>query len=152
MLAWVFLPAGIVFAILPRYSGAWSDKFGRGPIIAVGILFAGLVSAALPFWPSLILIALSYILFAAGWAMASPAVDALVADLAPESARGRIIGFQEAAAGVGAAFGPLVGGLMYEHVTPESAFLANGAILLITALLARSWFAPQKLSRLVRRT
>ena len=143
VLAWVFLPAGIVFAILPRYSGAWSDKFGRGPVMAIGVLFAGFVSAALPFWPSLVLIALSYILFAAGWAMASPAVDALVADLAPESARGRIIGFQEAAAGVGAAFGPLVGGFMYEHVSPESAFLANGAILFGTALLAWSWFAPK---------
>ena len=75
--------------------------------------------------------------------MASPAVDALVADLAPESARGRIIGFQEAAAGVGAAFGPLVGGFMYEHISPESAFLANGAILFGTALLAWSWFAPK---------
>ena len=143
VLAWVFLPAGIVFAILPRYSGAWSDKFGRGPVMAIGVLFAGFVSAALPFWPSLVLIALSYILFAAGWAMASPAVDALVADLAPESARGRIIGFQEAAAGVGAAFGPLVGGFMYEHISPESAFLANGAILFGTALLAWSWFAPK---------
>ena len=95
VLAWVFLPAGIVFAILPRYSGAWSDKFGRGPVMAIGILFAGFVSAALPFWPSLILIALSYILFAAGWAMASPAVDALVADLAPESAEDKLLGFKK---------------------------------------------------------
>ena len=141
VLAWVFLPSGIVFAILPRYSGAWSDRLGRGPVIAVGILFAGLVSASLPFWPGVILIAISYILFAVGWAMASPAVDALVADLAPEGARGRIIGFQEAAAGVGAAFGPLVGGAMYEYVSPESAFVANGLILLVTAGLAWFWFA-----------
>lgn len=154
VLAWVFFPAGIVFAILPRYSGAWSDRLGRGPVISVGIVFAGLVSLALPFWPSVVLVGMSYILFSVGWAMASPAIDALVADLAPDSARGRIIGVQKAAAGVGAALGPLVGGLMYEYISPESAFVANGFILLMTAVIAWMWFArpPADISRSARKT
>ena len=141
VLAWVFLPAGLVFAFLPRYSGAWSDRFGRGPIIAVGISFAGMVSLALPFWPFVVLVSLSYIFFSVGWAFANPAIDALVADHAPPSARGRVIGLQEGAAGLGAAFGPLVGGAMYEHVSPLSAFVSNGIILLISAVLAWHWFA-----------
>ena len=140
LLAWVFLPAGVVFAILPRYAGAWSDRFGRGRVIALGVAFAGLVSLALPFWPHLLLVAVSYLLFSAGWAMASPAEDALVADLAPADSRGRVIGTKEAAAGVGAALGPLVGGALYDNVAAWSAFVLNGALLLTAAVLAVIWF------------
>ena len=140
VLAFVFLPSGLVFAILPRYSGQWSDKWGRGPVIAVGIALAGCVSIALPYWHTLILVALSYILFSVGWAMASPAEDALVADMAPDHLRGTVLGAKEAAAGVGAALGPLAGGYIYEYWAQQMAFVVNGVILLITACLAAWWF------------
>lgn len=151
VLAWVFFPSGIVFAILPRYAGEWSDRLGRGRVIAVGIAFAAAVSIALPFWPSVVLVGTSYILFSVGWAMASPGVSALVADLAPDAARGRIIGFQEGAAGAGAALGPLVGGVLYEYVAPMAAFVLNGGILFGAALLAWFWFAGAP-NRSARRT
>lgn len=143
MLAFAFLPAGLVFAVLPRYAGQWSDRWGRAPIIATGIAFAGLVSIALPYWPSLVFVAASYIFFAVGWAMASPAEDALVADLAPDEARGTVIGAKEGAAGLGAALGPLLGGYVYDQWAPELAFAMNGCLLLVTAVLAYLWFGQR---------
>ena len=143
VLAFVFLPSGLVYAILPRYAGHWSDRWGRGPIIAVGVALAGTVSILLPFWQSLILVALFYILFAVGWAMASPAEDALVADMAPEKLRGTILGAKEAAAGTGAALGPLAGGYIYEYWAQHMAFVVNGSLLLMTAVLALTWFSRQ---------
>jgi MFS family permease len=140
-LALAFLPSGLVYAILPKYSGQWSDKWGRAPIIAIGVTFAGLVSISLPFFPSIILVAMAYIFFSMGWAMASPAQDALVADMAPETLRGTIIGAKEAAAGVGAACGPMVGGLIYDNWAHEAAFVVNGILLLFAAGLAYWWFA-----------
>ena len=98
------------------------------------------MSAALPFWPSIYLVAGFYILFAVGSAMAGPAEEALTADLAPEGSRGALMGAREASAGVGAALGPLAGGLVYEHVSPAYAFLANGALLIVAAGLAWRWF------------
>ncbi len=140
LLALTFLPSGLVFAILPRYAGRWSDRLGRGRVIAVGIAFAGLVSLALPFWPMLLLVGVSYILFSVGWALASPAEDALVADLAPAAVRGSVLGAKEAAAGVGAALGPLAGGYIYENWAQEMAFVVNGCLLLVTSGLALIWF------------
>ncbi|MBT8115366.1 MAG: MFS transporter, partial [Arenicella sp.] len=140
VLAFVFLPSGLVYAVLPRYAGHWSDRWGRGPVIALGITLAGCVSIALPFWSSLILVAASYILFSVGWAMASPAEDALVADMAPANLRGTILGAKEAAAGVGAALGPLAGGFIYQYWAKEMAFVVNGMLLLLTACLAYRWF------------
>lgn len=140
LLAAVFLPAGLVFAVLPRYAGQWSDRWGRGPVIALGVAFAGATSMALPFWPSIWLVAASYILFSVGWAMASPAEDALVIDLAPEALRGSVLGAREAAAGVGAALGPLAGGYLYDNWSQELAFVVNGLLLLATSTLALVWF------------
>lgn len=140
VLALVFLPSGLVYAVLPRYAGQWSDKWGRGPVIAAGVAVAGVVSIAMPFWGSLLPIAFFYILFSVGWAMASPAEDALVADLAPARLRGTVLGAKEAAAGIGAACGPLAGGYIYEYWAQEMAFVSNGVLLLVTSMLALLWF------------
>ena len=140
VLAFAFLPAGIVFAILPAYAGRWSDRAGRGVMLAVGVTFAAFVSMALPFWSTLLFVAASYTLFSVGWAIANPALEALVADLAPADLRGSVIGAKEAAGGVGAALGPLLGGYVYEYWAQEGAFVMNGVILLGAAGLAMVWF------------
>lgn len=140
-LALAFLPAGLVMAVVPRYAGEWSDQFGRGRLIALGVTCAGFVSIALPHWSNMLFVGLSYMLFAFGWAVASPAQEALVADLAPAGTVGRIMGVKEAAAGIGAALGPLVGGLIYDYWTPDAAFAINGVLLLLTAVWAWVWFA-----------
>lgn len=139
-LALVFLPAGLVYAVLPRYAGQWSDRFGRARVLAIGIGFAGAVSIALPFWPLLSLVAASYVLFAVGWACANPALDALVADLSPPDLRGTVMGGKEAAAGAGAALGPLVGGVIYEHAAEPLTFVTNGVLLWLTMALGWFWF------------
>ena len=139
-LAFAFFPAGIVFAILPNYSGRWADRYGRAPLIATGIATAGVVSLLLPWMPEIIWVAVVYTLFAAGWATASPAEDALLGDMTEESNRGRIFGYKEAAAGVGAAFGPLTGGVIYEYLAAELAFAVNGVLLIVTATLVWHWF------------
>ena len=83
-------------------------------------------------------------MFAVGWAMADPAIDALVADLAQPAHRGRVIGELEAVSAVGAALGPLLGGYLYDQVAPVWAFVGNGAVLLVAALLALRWFGWSK--------
>jgi MFS family permease len=139
-LAFAFFPAGIVYAVLPNYSGRWADRYGRSPMIVAGIATAGTVSLLLPWVPGILWIALLYTLFAAGWATANPAEDALLGDMTDMHNRGRIFGYKEAAAGVGAAFGPLTGGLIYEYLAAEMAFVTNGVLLMLAALLVWRWF------------
>jgi MFS family permease len=139
-LAFAFFPAGIVFAILPNYSGRWADRYGRAPLIALGVASAGMVSLLLPWVPGILWVAMLYTLFAAGWATANPAEDALLADMTDAGNRGRTFGYKEAAAGVGAAFGPLTGGFIYEYLAADLSFTVNGGLLLLTAFLAWRWF------------
>jgi len=139
-LAAAFFPAGVVFAVLPRYAGGWSDRLGRGPLIVSGMAAAGLVSAALPWLPGIVAVALAYVLFAAAWATANPVQDALLADLAPAGERGRLFGWKEAASGLGASLGPLAGGALYDHWHQAAAFVGNGLLLGVSAVLAALWF------------
>ena len=140
LLGLLFLPAGIVFAFVPRYAGAWADLHGRGRVIAMGMVLAALVTMALPFWPMVWPIALCYIFFSVGWAMANPAIDALIAEEAGAHERGRLLGHKEMAQGVGLALGPMVGTTLYQHVAAEVPFVLNGLLLLFTAFLVSRWF------------
>jgi MFS family permease len=94
---------------------------------------------------SLYCIAVSYVLFSIGWAMASPAEDALVNDISPVHLRGTVMGIKEGASGTGSALGPLAGGYIYEYWAKEMAFVSNGILLIIVAILALFWF-KQKIS------
>ncbi len=75
--------------------------------------------------------ALQALCYAAG----DPAEQALVADLTGNDQRGRAFGVYALAGGLGATVGPLVGGWLYETVSPAAPFFANGAVLALCTLV-----------------
>lgn len=132
-LAWAFFPGGLVYALLPSRFGKLSDRFGRAPLMAVGLFFAGGVSMLLPLVPSLIWLAVLYALTSVGWAMADPAEAAMVADLSGDEMRGTGYGWYDFAGTLGASLGPLAGGWLYDSIGREIPFYANGVILIFSA-------------------
>ena len=132
-LAWAFLPAGLVYSLLPSHLGKLSDRWGRVPLMAVGIAGAGLLSLTLPGLPSLIWLIGLYTLTAVGWSMADPAETALVADLAGTDQRGRAYGLYTFAHSLGATIGPVLGGWLYDEVNEAVPFYVNGVVLLFSA-------------------
>jgi DHA1 family multidrug resistance protein-like MFS transporter len=134
-LATAFLPGVIVMATLPAHAGRLSDRFGRIPLMVFGLLASASVSMLLPTVPSLVWLALMYLLFFTGWALVEPAEAAMVADLAGEHQRGRIYAWYEFSVGIGAATGPLVGGFVYENLGKPMPFYVNAALLLLAASL-----------------
>ena len=72
---------------------------------------------------------------AAAFAAATPAEEALVADISGGQRRGTAFGFYTAAAGLGAVVGPLVGGYLYDAFAAQWAFYANALLLGLGAVL-----------------
>lgn len=135
-LAWAFLPAGLVYSLLPSRLGRISDRWGRVPLMAVGMAGAGVLSLTLPQLPGLVWLIGLYTLTAVGWAMADPAEAALVADLAGTNRRGRAYGLYTFADSLGATIGPLLGGWLYDTVGQAIPFYINGMVLLVSAIWA----------------
>lgn len=134
VLAMAFIPAALVSSFLPSRLGRLSDRFGRAPLMAAGLVGSGLVSLFLPGLTMIGWLIALWVLEAVGWAMASPAQEALVADLTGRETRGTGYGLYSFASSLGATFGPLLGGWLYDSVDRAAPFYLNGVVLLIGAI------------------
>ena len=134
ILAIASIPAALINGFLPSRLGRLSDRFGRAPMIAVGLTASGLVSLFMPGLPAMVWLVALWALEAFGWAMASPAQEALVADLTARETRGTAYGLYSFASSLGATFGPLVGGWLYDAAGHAVPFYLNGVVLFLGAM------------------
>ncbi|MGE5465073.1 MAG: MFS transporter [Syntrophothermus sp.] len=134
-LARAFIPAALAYAYLPGYMGGLSDRFGRTPLMAIGLVGSGLVSLLMPLMTSLTMLSILWLLEAAGFSAASPAQGALVADLTGKNVRGTGYGLYTLASGLGFVLGPLLGGWLYDASGHAIPFYVNGIALFVGAFL-----------------
>ncbi len=132
-IAWAFFPAGLVAAFLSTRLGAMSDRYGRAPMMAVGLAGSGIISLFMPVLPSVIWLAILYTLSTILWGLSEPAETAMVAELAGDDQLGMGYGVYDFVENLGFAIGPLLGGLLYDTVGKEMPFYLNGIILILSA-------------------
>jgi MFS family permease len=101
----------------------------------LGLLVGAVASALIPQLRSLLALAGLWAVESAGYAASVPAERAFVADIAGEDVRGTSYGLYTFALFLGAALGPVIGGWMYDRVSPATPFYLNSAALLVGALL-----------------
>lgn len=134
-LAFAFLPSGLVWALLPSRLGGLADRFGRKPLMVLGMGMAAVTSFLVPGLGSLVMLAGLWALQALCYAAGDPAEQALVADLTGNDQRGRAYGLYAMSGSLGATIGPLAGGWLYQAVSQGAPFYANGVVLAACTLV-----------------
>ncbi len=124
-----------LFMMLFMIPGGWlSDKTSERVAIALGFLvmaiaigMIALVPPASPFW-----------LYASGWALAgtgvalvSPAYQSLISKAVPAHLRGTAFGLFSTSLGLVSLPAPLIGGFLWENVSPQFPFGITAAVSLL---------------------
>ncbi|MGZ0750328.1 SmvA family efflux MFS transporter [Kluyvera sichuanensis] len=131
-LLWIIDIYSLVMAGMVLPMGALGDKIGFKRLLLLGSGIFGLASLAAAFSPSALTLIASRALLAIGAAMIVPATLAGIRTTFAEARhRNMALGLWAAVGSGGAAFGPLVGGMLLEHFYWGSVFLINVPIVLV---------------------
>ncbi|WP_333500272.1 MFS transporter [Kluyvera sp. CHPC 1.2972] len=131
-LLWIIDIYSLVMAGMVLPMGALGDKIGFKRLLLLGSGIFGLASLAAAFSPTALTLIASRALLAIGAAMIVPATLAGIRTTFAEARhRNMALGLWAAVGSGGAAFGPLVGGMLLEHFYWGSVFLINVPIVLV---------------------
>ena len=129
----------LVMAALMIPCGKLTDKFGRMRCFTVGLAVYGVGALLSAFSPGLgVLILGNSILEGVGTALLIPPVYILTTLLFTEvTSRARAFGAISAMGGIGAAMGPLIGGLITSAISWRAAFVFQALVIVAILWLAR---------------
>jgi len=118
--------------------GRMADLYGRKRIFLWGIVLYTLSSLACSLAPDAALLIVSRFLQGLGGAMIFSTATAILISVFPAGERGRVLGINVAAVYIGLSAGPLIGGLLTQHLGWRSIFLFNAGLGLFV-LLCTLW-------------
>jgi MFS family permease len=132
---------GLILAIVPITTiilaipvGKMVDKFKRKTPLLASLLVFGL-SMLIFVYGDLTKVIVSLILLGVGQVMMNASFGALQTDLTPKEKRGKVNGFINFASYIIMAAASLLGGYLYEHVSPQAPFMLAIAMVLPSFLL-----------------
>jgi MFS family permease len=134
-LTWVLSGYSIAFAAALLTAGRFGDRYGRKRAYLIGVAIFGVASGLCALAPNPSVLIVTRILQAIGGALLVPAALALVLPEFPPEKRSAAIGISGAVGGLGAAFGPMLGGVLVDNFGWRSVFTVNIPILLLAFVL-----------------
>ncbi|MFC0601582.1 MFS transporter [Streptomyces palmae] len=142
-LLWIVDAYPLVCASLLILFGTLGDRVGRRRILLLGYGLFGAASALAAFAGSPQVLIVARALLGVGGAMIMPATLSILRQVFPDRReRALAIGIWSAVAGIGAAGGPLIGGLLLEHFWWGSVFLINLPLMAVALPVGR-WLLPE---------
>jgi EmrB/QacA subfamily drug resistance transporter len=124
-LEWIVAGYALTFASLMLTGGKMADAYGRRLIFVVGIVVFTLASLACGLADSGDQLIAARALQGAGAALMNPATLSIIAATFPPAQRGAAIGIWAGVSALALAIGPLVGGLLTEHLGWNWIFFVN---------------------------
>ncbi len=124
--------------------GSASDRWGRKPVLVVGLVLFSAQFAGLFLFKDYLLITLSFGLAGLGSALLDPALSAFLLDLAPQENKSTIMGLKGTFGSLGNVIGPALLIFFTPFLQPQGIFLISTiSVILLTAVCA--WFLKKPL-------
>ena len=124
-LEWIVTGYALTFASLMLVGGKVADAYGRRLIFVIGIVVFTLASLLCGLADSSEMLIGARVLQGAGAALMNPATLSIIAATFPPRERGTAIGIWAGTSALALAIGPLVGGLITEHLDWSWIFFVN---------------------------
>jgi MFS family permease len=124
----------LTYALFSYPLGRLSDKIGRKWIIVFGYLIYGLVYIFYAFVKNIYLIFALFAIYGLYMAFTEGIEKALVSDISPDEYKGSLIGLHATLVGIGLFPASLIGGVLWQYVSPEATFIFGGLMGLIASL------------------
>ncbi|MEU8175987.1 MFS transporter [Microbispora hainanensis] len=136
-LLWIIDIYSLVVAPLLVTFGTLGDRYGRRPFVLGGYVVFGLASLSAAFAATPLALIVSRAFLGVGGAMIMPATLSIIRQVFTDRRERAIaLGVWSAVAAAGAAVGPLIGGVLVEHLWWGAVFLINVPLLLVALPLA----------------
>jgi EmrB/QacA subfamily drug resistance transporter len=130
-LEWIVSGYALTFAALMLTGGKLADLFGRRRVFVIGLAVFSGSSLACALAPSAGFLIAARVVQGAGAAFMNPATLSIITATFPPRERGTAIGIWAGVSAIALAIGPLVGGLLTEHVGWSAIFYINVPIGLL---------------------
>jgi MFS family permease len=110
------------------------ERYARLPAIAVGAIFYGIGVASVALGSTFSHFILSMVVITIGEMIVMPTSNSIAADSAPITMRGRYMGMLGLSWSVGFGIGPVLGGLVNDHISPYATWWILGSSALLGAI------------------
>ncbi|MBT1034851.1 MFS transporter [Canibacter sp. lx-45] len=135
--------AGNALLIIP--SGRCNDRYGRKPMVLIGLAIIAGTYFTLPFIANIQVLCALMAACGMGASLANPAQQAIIADVAKGSRSTGVVSASQMAVDVGSMIAPIAVGLLADHYGYRPAFTVTGVILCVALVW---WlFAPETLPK-----
>ena len=137
-LQWIVAGYALTFAALMLIGGKLADAFGRRLIFVIGIVIFTLASLWCGLSDTGEMLIVARVVQGAGAALMNPATLSIISATFPPKQRGAAIGIWAGVSALALAIGPLVGGLLTEHLSWHWIFFVNvpvGVIAIAASLM-----------------
>lgn len=135
LMNWVFSIYMLMCAVTTPIYGKLSDRFGRKPLINIGLFVFVVGSLLCGLSHSMMQLILARVIQGLGAGAIQPLTFTILADIFPIEKRAKMIGFNSSAWGVASIIAPLLGGFLVQQLSWHWVFAVNVPIGIISILL-----------------
>ncbi len=124
-----------VWCVAQLFTGAWSDRVGRKPLIVAGMVLQGAALALVAATTGFVVWAVGSVLVGVGTALVYPTLIAAVGDVAHPAWRATAVGVYRLWRDTGYVVGALVGGVVADVIDLRAAVAIVAALSVVSGLV-----------------